>query len=50
MKELHNSKERELGDWAKLFSDADPRFEFQGGRQPPGSILWLLVAEWKGDA
>ncbi|KAI1181598.1 S-adenosyl-L-methionine-dependent methyltransferase [Nemania serpens] len=50
MTELHNAHERELGDWAKLFSDADPRFEFQGGKQPPGSNLWLLVAEWKGDA
>ncbi|KAI1110206.1 S-adenosyl-L-methionine-dependent methyltransferase [Nemania sp. NC0429] len=49
MTALHNAREREIGDWAKLFSDADPRFEFQGGRQPPGSDLWLLVAEWKGD-
>ncbi|KAI1123665.1 S-adenosyl-L-methionine-dependent methyltransferase [Nemania abortiva] len=49
MTEIQNSHEREVGDWAKLFSDADPRFEFQGAKQPPGSNLWLVVAEWKGD-
>ncbi|KAI0190559.1 S-adenosyl-L-methionine-dependent methyltransferase [Astrocystis sublimbata] len=49
MTELQNSHEREVDDWAKLFSDTDARFEFQGAKQPPGSNLWLLVAEWKGD-
>ncbi|KAI2642063.1 S-adenosyl-L-methionine-dependent methyltransferase [Xylaria nigripes] len=49
MTELQNSHEREVGDWAKLFNDADPRFKFQSATQPPGSNLWLVVAEWKGD-
>ncbi|KAI0015114.1 S-adenosyl-L-methionine-dependent methyltransferase [Xylariomycetidae sp. FL0641] len=49
MKEITNSRERELGDWEKLFEMADSRFQFQGGKQPAGSDLWILVAEWKGD-
>ncbi|RYO89405.1 hypothetical protein DL766_010432 [Monosporascus sp. MC13-8B] len=48
MTEIQNSHERELDDWAKVFELADHRFEFQGGRQPVGANLWLLVAEWKG--
>ncbi|CAJ2505647.1 Uu.00g130410.m01.CDS01 [Anthostomella pinea] len=47
MTEIQNSHERELGAWAKLFKLADPRFEFQWGRQPAGANLWLMVAEWK---
>ncbi|KAK0609535.1 S-adenosyl-L-methionine-dependent methyltransferase [Bombardia bombarda] len=47
MKELQNSFERELNDWAKIFQLADPRFRFQGGKLPAGANLWLLVAEWK---
>ncbi|KAI8962773.1 S-adenosyl-L-methionine-dependent methyltransferase [Daldinia sp. FL1419] len=49
MTELQNSHERELDDWAKLFELADPRFKFQWGKQPAGSNLWVVVAEWKGD-
>ncbi|OTA59190.1 S-adenosyl-L-methionine-dependent methyltransferase [Hypoxylon sp. EC38] len=49
MMEIHNSRERDLDDWAALFSSADPGFEFQGGRQPAGSNLWVMVAEWKGN-
>ncbi|KAI1427098.1 S-adenosyl-L-methionine-dependent methyltransferase [Xylaria sp. FL1777] len=49
MTEIQNSYEREVDDWAKLFREADSRFEFQGAKQPPGSNLWLVVAEWKGD-
>ncbi|RYP60843.1 hypothetical protein DL771_010354 [Monosporascus sp. 5C6A] len=48
MTEIQNSHERELEDWAKIFELADHRFEFQGGKQPVGANLWLLVAEWKG--
>lgn len=48
MTEIQNSYEREVGDWAKLFADANPRFEFQGAKQPPGSNLGFLIAEWKG--
>jgi len=49
MLELQNSCERELGDWAKLFEEADNRFDFKGGKQPAGSTLWILEAVWKGD-
>ncbi|KAI0465722.1 S-adenosyl-L-methionine-dependent methyltransferase [Xylaria cf. heliscus] len=48
MTELQNSHEREVDEWAKLFKDTDTRFEFQGATRPPGSNLWILVAEWKG--
>ena len=47
MKEMQNSRERELDDWKNLFSMADPRFLFQEARQPPGSNLWIMVVEWQ---
>lgn len=49
MKEIQNSRERELDDWVQLFKTADPRFQFEGAMQPDGSDLWILTAEWKGD-
>ena len=48
MASVQNSHERELADWAKIFEQADPGFEFQGAEKPVGSDLWILVAEWKG--
>ncbi|KAI0972042.1 S-adenosyl-L-methionine-dependent methyltransferase [Xylaria arbuscula] len=48
MTEIQNSYEREVDDWARLFTDADPRFEFKGATQPPGSNLGFVVAEWTG--
>ncbi|KAI1282907.1 S-adenosyl-L-methionine-dependent methyltransferase [Xylaria sp. FL0933] len=48
MTEIQNSYEREVDDWAKLFRDADPRFAFKGAKQPSGSNLGFVVAEWKG--
>lgn len=48
MLEMQNSHEREVNDWAKLFGSASPGFDFQGAKQPEGSNLWILVAEWKG--
>lgn len=45
---LFNSADRELSEWASLFHEADPNFDFKGGRQPPGSSMWILEAEWKG--
>ncbi|KAI1175690.1 S-adenosyl-L-methionine-dependent methyltransferase [Nemania sp. FL0916] len=48
MTEIQNSHEREVEDWAEIFHDADPRFEFQGAKQPAGSNLGFIVAEWKG--
>lgn len=48
MTEMQNSHEREVDDWVKLFQSASPGFEFQEAKQPKGSNLWILVAEWKG--
>lgn len=47
MNVLFNSADRELEEWAKLFAEADPGFDFKGGSQPPGSDLWILEAEWR---
>lgn len=47
MNVLFNSADREMEEWAKLFEEADPRFDFKGGSQPPGSDLWVLEADWK---
>jgi ubiquinone/menaquinone biosynthesis C-methylase UbiE len=46
---LLNAGDRELPEWAELFAKAHPGFDFQGGKQTPGSPLWILVAEWKGE-
>ena len=48
MLELQNSCERELDEWAALFSRADARFKFLGGRQPAGSDMWIMQARWEG--
>jgi len=48
MTEIQNSHEREVGDWERLLKSADSRFKFLEAKQPPGSTLWLVVAEWKG--
>ena len=48
MLELLNSAERDLDDWAALFSQADVRFQFLGGQQPAGSHLWIMQARWDG--
>lgn len=47
MNVLFNSADREMEEWARLFAEADPGFDFKGGSQPPGSDLWILEAEWK---
>ena len=49
MLEMQNSCERDLDDWAALFRNADPRFEFLGGQLPAGSNLWIITARWTGD-
>jgi SAM-dependent methyltransferase len=49
MVEIHNGQDREMHEWAKLFETVDPRFHFLGGRQPQGSRMFILVAEWKGN-
>ncbi|KAF2969065.1 hypothetical protein GQX73_g4493 [Xylaria multiplex] len=50
MTEIQSSYEREVDDWAKLFRDASPRFAFQGAKQPYGSNLGFMVAEWQGES
>jgi len=46
MMEIQNSLERDLDAWAKLFKEADSRFQFRGGKLPKGSHLWILEAVW----
>lgn len=46
MTQLLNAKERELGEWQEMFEQADWRFEFLGGKQPAGSLLWIIEARW----
>ena len=42
-----NSLERTAPDWERLFTLADPRFEFQGTRTPSGSLISLISAVWR---
>ncbi|KAI1410075.1 S-adenosyl-L-methionine-dependent methyltransferase [Hypoxylon sp. FL1857] len=49
MIELQNGDDREMGGWERLFAKAHPGFRFHGGKQPPGSALWILEAEWIGE-
>ena len=48
MLEMQNAKEREAGDWEKLFNEADPGFKFLGIKQPPTARLGIIEAEWLG--
>lgn len=48
MTSTQNAKERELGDWAQLFREADGKFQFQGVTRPPGSDHSIIVAVWEG--
>lgn len=41
-----NSSDRELTEWARLFKEAG--FDFEGGDQPPGSMMHILKATWRG--
>ncbi|KAI3319696.1 S-adenosyl-L-methionine-dependent methyltransferase [Xylariaceae sp. AK1471] len=45
---LFNAGDHEIADWARLFELASPGFQFKGGKQPPGSGLWILEAVWNG--
>ncbi|KAI1341489.1 putative O-methyltransferase [Xylariaceae sp. FL0016] len=45
---MTNGGERELLEWQGLFAKASSGFRFLGGKQPPGSALWIMVAEWTG--
>lgn len=44
-----NAREREQGDFATLFSTADPKFKFLGARKPENSRMWIIEAVWEGD-
>ncbi|ETS73767.1 hypothetical protein PFICI_14713 [Pestalotiopsis fici W106-1] len=46
-KVMQNSHERDLGGWERVFKAADPTFEFLEVRQPVGSTLWIIVAQWR---
>ena len=46
MKEVQNGKERDEDDWARLFQKADCRFVLKEIRQPDGSDLAIIVADW----
>lgn len=46
MLELHNGKERDGEDWARLFAECDGRFRFENARPLPGAALGLVEAVW----
>lgn len=39
-----NALEREEADWRQLFTDADPRFRFDGAKKPPGCLMYIVEA------
>jgi hypothetical protein len=43
-----NGKEREAGEWKKLFLEADTRFDMVGMTYPLGSALSIIEAVWRG--
>lgn len=45
---LCNARERTLEEWTTLFAQADPRLNFRGVKQPPGSRLSILEVVWEG--
>ncbi|KAI0154656.1 S-adenosyl-L-methionine-dependent methyltransferase [Xylariaceae sp. FL1272] len=49
MTETQNSYEREVEDWVELLVQADPRLKFLDAKQPPGSNLGFVIAEWDGE-
>ena len=48
MLSILNARERDADEWRSLFAEADPRFEFQGVKQPTGSNLAIMEAIWNG--
>ncbi|KAK0641422.1 sterigmatocystin 8-O-methyltransferase precursor [Cercophora newfieldiana] len=46
---LQNAGDREIGDWVKLFGEADSRFRLTSASPMVGSTrLWTIVVEWEG--
>ena len=48
MLSLHNLRERESEEWAKIFQEADGRFGKVKITVPPGAVLGIIEAVWKG--
>lgn len=48
MKALFNGQERDAGDWARLFEEADARFRFNGVTPNPWSRWAVMEAVWAG--
>ncbi|KAI6378424.1 hypothetical protein MCOR25_002290 [Pyricularia grisea] len=46
MASAFNARERSLAEWKHLLTEADPRFVYQGVKQPKGSTLALVTAKW----
>ena len=49
MLEIHNGKERDVGDWTQLFEDADRNFKLVSFRQPVSSRLGIIEFVWDPD-
>ena len=47
MKAFLNAKEREIDDWKRLFTVADPEFKFLEVKMAPGSPLGVIHVRWK---
>lgn len=45
---LFNSRDREMGDWIKLFREADERYQDVKAWVPEGSTLAIIEAIWGG--
>ena len=48
MKAFNNARERDPGDWASLFAQADPRYQLKGITMPPEARMAIVLAEWNG--
>jgi hypothetical protein len=46
MKEMFNSKERNIEDWTTLLNQADERFHIKEVKRPQGSALQIIDLEW----
>jgi hypothetical protein len=47
MLEIGNAKERDLGEWKALFTEADARFVLKDLKQPSGSRLSIIEITWE---
>lgn len=49
MKEIQNAKERDAGDWARLFHDAHHQFKLHEIITSKSSDLAIIVVLWEGE-